>query len=94
MTKRAYKIPSPKRVRKKGKPPILKSEWDDKRRNKFLDTLKRCGWDHLGQDHLGADLFQLGETRLAVDGHGLFVFLHDRASGCWKRGLRSVRQPD
>jgi hypothetical protein len=53
----------------------LKSEWDDKPRNRFLDTLRRCGWDHLGQDHLGADLYQLGGARLAVDEHGLFVFL-------------------
>jgi hypothetical protein len=34
---------------------------------------------------LGADLCQLGDARLAVDGHGLFVFTIDRENGRWVR---------
>jgi hypothetical protein len=60
-----------------------KSEWDNGQRDRFLAFLGRCGWEHLGKDHLGADLFQLGGARLAVDEHGLFVFTIDRENGRW-----------
>lgn len=59
----------------------LKFEWDDGRRDSFLAVLRRCGGNHLDKDRLGADLYQLGDKCLAVDGHGLFVFTPDRANG-------------
>jgi hypothetical protein len=84
MPKNSNRIPPPVRweriPRRTRYDTSLKS---DSRRNGFLAFLERCGWDHLGQDHLGADLFQLGDARLAVDGQGLFVY--DRANGHWVR---------
>jgi hypothetical protein len=66
----------------------LKREWDDQSRDKFLATLGR--WDYLGTDHLGADLYQLGDACLAWP-----VRVHPRPG---ERLLgaagRPLRQPD
>lgn len=63
----------------------IKGPWEERPRERFLAALAHYGWRYLGQDHLQADLFQLGDTKLAVDQYGAFLYFRNPNYNRWER---------
>lgn len=62
-----------------------KGPWEEKPRERFLAALAHYGWRYLGQDRLQADIYQLGDTKLAVDQHGAFLYFRNPNNNRWER---------